>query len=108
MFGSDFPVEEVSPLLGLYAAVTRQDPSGQPPGGWMPAERLDLDEALLDFTAAPAYAASAEGQRGRIAPGYVADLTVFGRDLAPDRSLLDTPVDMVVVGGRVAHASQPR
>ncbi|MGK4003982.1 amidohydrolase [Sorangium sp. So ce1036] len=108
VFGSDFPVEEVSPLLGLYAAVTRQDLSGRPPGGWMSAERLDLDEALLAFTAAPAHAAWAEGQRGRIAPGYVADLTVLGRDLAPDRSLVDTPVDMVVVGGRVARAPRPR
>ncbi|KYF99368.1 hypothetical protein BE20_31630 [Sorangium cellulosum] len=104
VFGSDFPVEEPSPLLGIYAAVTRQDLSGQPPGGWMPEERLDLDEALLAFTAAPAYAAWAEGQRGRIAEGFVADLTVLGRDLSPDRSLVDTPIDMVVVGGRVARA----
>ncbi|WP_437593340.1 amidohydrolase [Sorangium sp. So ce1000] len=107
VFGSDFPVEDPSPLLGLYAAVTRQDLSGQPPGGWMPGERLDLDEALLAFTAAPAYAAFAEGQRGRIAPGYVADLTVLGRDLSPDRSLVGTPIDMVVVGGRVARAPAP-
>ncbi|XYH92884.1 amidohydrolase [Sorangium sp. So ce1128] len=108
VFGSDFPVEEASPLLGIHAAVTRQDPSGQPPGGWMPAERLDLDEALLAFTAAPAYAAWADGQRGRIAPGYVADLTVVGRDLSPDRSLVDTPIEMVVVGGRVARGPSPR
>ncbi|KYF62711.1 hypothetical protein BE11_18965 [Sorangium cellulosum] len=108
VFGSDFPVEEASPLLGLHAAVTRQDLSGEPPGGWMPEERLDLDEALLAFTAAPAYAAWAEGQRGRIAPGYVADLTVLGRDLSPDRSLVDTPIEMVVVGGRVARAPAPR
>ncbi|WP_437998125.1 amidohydrolase [Sorangium sp. So ce185] len=104
VFGSDFPVEEPSPLLGIYAAVTRQDLSGQPPGGWMPEERLGLDEALLAFTAAPAYAAWTEGQRGRIAEGFVADLTVLGRDLSPDRSLVDTPIDMVVVGGRVARA----
>ncbi|WP_437570042.1 amidohydrolase [Sorangium sp. So ce542] len=107
VFGSDFPVEEPSPLLGIHAAVTRQDLSGQPPGGWMPEERLDLDEALLAFTAAPAYAAWAEGQRGRIAEGFVADLTVLGRDLSPDRSLVDTPIEMVVVGGRVARAPRP-
>ena len=106
VFGSDFPVEEPSPLLGIYAAVSRQDLEGQPPGGWTPAERIDLDEALVAFTAAPAYAAFVEGNRGRIAPGYVADLTVFGRDLAPDRSVVDTPIDIVVVGGRVAR--EPR
>jgi len=102
VFGSDFPVEETSPLLGIYAAVTRQDDKGEPPGGWMPGERLTLDEALRLFTVEPAYAAFAEAHRGRIAPGFVADLTVFDRALAADRSLLETRADLVIVGGRIA------
>jgi predicted amidohydrolase YtcJ len=102
-FGSDFPVEEPSPLLGLYAAVTRQDPEGKPPGGWYPEERLTLDEALHAFTVEPAWASFAERRRGVIAPGFVADLTVFDRPLAPDRSLLATHADLVIVGGRVVH-----
>ncbi|HET9990350.1 MAG TPA: amidohydrolase, partial [Kofleriaceae bacterium] len=48
--GSDFPVEEVGPLLGIYAAVTRQDAAGNPPGGWYPAQRMTLDEAIAAFT----------------------------------------------------------
>jgi hypothetical protein len=102
-FGSDFPVEETSPLLGLYAAVTRQDPRGSPPGGWHPEERLTLDEALRLFTAEPAYAAFAEAHRGEIAPGFVADLTVFDRALAPDLTLLEAKADLVVVGGKIVR-----
>jgi predicted amidohydrolase YtcJ len=102
-FGSDFPVEEPSPLLGLYAAVTRQDTQGRPPGGWKPEQRLTLDEALRAFTVEPAWAAFAEAHRGAIAPGMVADLTVLDRPLAADRSLLDAHADLVIVGGRVAY-----
>jgi predicted amidohydrolase YtcJ len=106
-FGSDFPVEEVSPLLGLCAAVTRQDEQGRPPGGWRPEERLTLEEALRAFTVEPAWAAFAERQRGAIAPGLVADLTVFDRALTPDRRLLETHADLVIVGGKVVHERAP-
>ncbi len=87
--GLGLPVEEVSPLLGIYAAVTRQDGSGAPPGGWYPAQRMTLDEALAAFTYGAAYAGFAEDTRGRIAVGRLADLTVFDGALAPDRSLLE-------------------
>jgi predicted amidohydrolase YtcJ len=100
-FGSDFPVEEVSPLLGLYAAVTRQDSKGQPPGGWLPGERVDLEQAVRGFTVEAAYAAFAERHRGTIKPGMIADLTVFDRALRADASLLETAVDFTIVGGEV-------
>ena len=103
VFGSDFPVETTSPLAGIYAAVTRQDPEGRPPGGWRPEERVTLDEALRLFTAEPAYASFAEAHRGQIAPGFVADLTVFDRPLAADRTLLSTRPEMVIVGGRATR-----
>ncbi len=99
--GSDFPVEEVSPLLGLYAAVTRQDASGNPPGGWYPAQRMTLDEAIRGFTEGAAYAGFVEGSRGRIQAGMVADLTVLDRAIAADRSLLDARVDLTIVGGKI-------
>jgi predicted amidohydrolase YtcJ len=102
-FGSDFPVEEVSPLGGLYAAVTRQDSRGQPPGGWYPAERVTLEQAVRGFTVEAAYAGFAERQRGTIKIGMVADLTVFDRPLRADRSLLETSVDYTIVGGQVVY-----
>jgi predicted amidohydrolase YtcJ len=107
-FGSDFPVEEVGPLLGIYAAVTRQDAAGNPPGGWYPAQRMTLDEAIAAFTRGAAYAEFAEKFRGTIAPGYNADLTVFDRPLKPDRSLLETRVQMTVVGGQIVYQSLDR
>jgi hypothetical protein len=103
--GSDFPVEQVAPRLGLYAAVTRQDASGQPAGGWYPAERLTLEEAVRIFTVETAYASFAEQRRGRVAVGFDADLTVFDRPLAAGATLLETGVEMTIVGGRVVHAS---
>jgi predicted amidohydrolase YtcJ len=100
-FGSDFPVEEVAPLLGLYAAVSRQDTAGQPTGGWYPDQRLSLEEAVRAFTVEAAYAGFVERDRGMVKEGMVADLTVFDRVLRGDRSLLETSVDYTVVGGRV-------
>jgi predicted amidohydrolase YtcJ len=98
--GSDFPVEEVPIVLSLYAATTRMDREGQPPGGWLPEQKLSLDEALRMFTVEPAYASFRERSHGRIAPGHVADVTVFDRELRVE-SLLDTQVDMTIVGGAV-------
>ena len=102
-FGSDFPVEQVSPLLGLYAAVTRQDARGMPPGGWYPVQRMTLLEALEAFTHGAAYAERAEDSRGVIAVGRHADLTVYGGTLAPDRSLLDLHVDYTIVDGEIVY-----
>ncbi len=102
-FGSDFPVEQVSPLLGLYAAVTRQDARGKPPGGWYPVQRMTLLEALEAFTHGAAYAERAEDSRGVIAVGRHADLTVYSGTLAPDSSLLDLHVDYTIVDGEIVY-----
>ncbi len=104
--GSDFPVEEVAPLLGIYAAVTRQDATGKPAGGWYPKQKLTLDEALAAFTSGAAYAEGAEATRGMIAVGRAADLTIFDRALAADRSLLETRVDYTIVDGHVVFDRQ--
>jgi predicted amidohydrolase YtcJ len=79
-FGSDFPVEQPSPLLGLYAAVTRQDLAGQPSGGWLPEQRLSMAETIAAFSSGPAFAAGLEDQLGRLTPGYRADLTCLSGD----------------------------
>ncbi|HSK05846.1 MAG TPA: amidohydrolase [Kofleriaceae bacterium] len=105
--GSDFPVEEVSPLHGIYAAVTRQDGRGEPAGGWYPAQRMTLDEALTAFTYGAAYAGFAEDTRGRLAPGRLADLTVLDGVLAADRSLLERKVALTIVGGEIVYEARP-
>jgi predicted amidohydrolase YtcJ len=79
--GSDFPVESANPLLGFYAAITRQDTSGNPPEGWAAGQRLSRDLALSSFTTEAAYAAHAERDLGRIAVGMLADFVVISRDI---------------------------
>ncbi len=111
--GSDFPVESENPLYGFYAAITRQNLRGEPAGGWRPAERLTRREALALFTSDAAYAAFEEDVRGKIAPGYAADLTAFAADpmTAPEREIPAISVQMTVVGGRIvapaARAAEP-
>jgi len=101
--GSDFPVEQVSPLLGIYSAVTRQDAQGMPAGGWYPAQRMTLSEALDAFTRGAAYAEGAEATRGVLAVGRHADLTVYGGSLVPDASLLRLAIDYTIVDGEIVY-----
>jgi predicted amidohydrolase YtcJ len=103
--GSDFPVEEPNPMLGFYAAVTRQDPGGRPPGGWMPDQRLSRDEALRSFTLGAAYAAHLERELGSLEPGKLADFVVLSRDImmVPAPEILSTTPVMTVVGGEIVY-----
>ncbi len=104
-FGSDFPVELPDVTHGLYAAVTRQDAAGQPAGGWQPDQRVSLEQALRGFCGEAAYAAHRERELGRVAVGYRADLTCFGRvlDEAEPMRLRDAPVFGTLVDGRPAY-----
>jgi predicted amidohydrolase YtcJ len=101
-FGSDFPVEAIDPRHGLYAAVTRTDLSGRPVGGWMPSERLSLEEALAGFSFGPAYAARQEETLGRLVPGAWCDVTVFAENLltAPIETLPRVGVTATIIGGQ--------
>ena len=104
-FGSDWFVAPPTPLEGLYAAVTRRTLDDANPAGWVPRERITLDEALRAYTAGSAYAAFEEGDKGTLEPGKLADLVVIDRDLfeiAPEE-IRDAHVRMTVVGGRVVY-----
>jgi predicted amidohydrolase YtcJ len=101
--GSDFPVEDVNPFFGIYSAVTRQDQSGNPPGGWYPEQRLTLAEAVRGFTIGAAYAAFEEGSRGTIEPGKLADFTVVEGDFYSMASIFKAKVRATIVDGRVVY-----
>lgn len=98
-FGTDYPVEPISPLRGLYAAVTRKNAAGTME--YQPEEKLTLAQAIYAYTQAPAYAQFAEKWKGKLLPGYVADFTVLDRDLfrVPPQEILQTHVVRTVVNG---------
>lgn len=103
--GSDFPVESADPRLGLYAAVTRQDLQGAPPGGWLPGEKLTREEALRGFTLDAAWSLFLESEVGSLETGKRADLVVFARDpmTVPEAEIPKVEIDFTLVDGQVVY-----
>jgi len=104
-FGSDGPVADINPFFGIHAAVTRQRRDGNPPGGWYPAQRITLVEAVRGYTFGPAIASGRRAELGSIAPGKLADLVVLDRDIFEIRpeEISETQVIMTVVRGDVVY-----
>jgi predicted amidohydrolase YtcJ len=104
-FGSDWPVAPLNPLAGIQAAVTRQTLDGQHPQGWIPEEKLTVDEAVRAFTVGSAYAEFAEQQKGSIAPGRWADLILLDRDIYREApaSIAQARVVLTVMDGQVVY-----
>jgi predicted amidohydrolase YtcJ len=98
-----FPVHWTNPLLGIYAAVTRQDSEGNPPGGFYPEERVSRMEALKMYTLSAAYAAFEEEIKGSLTAGKLADITVLSKDILsiPEPEILGTEALMTIVGGEI-------
>ena len=90
--GSDFPVESPDPFWGLHASVTRQDQSNEPPGGWLPDERMSLEEAFASFTVNAAFAGHQENLLGTLEAGKKADFIIIDRDIfkIPENELWQT------------------
>jgi predicted amidohydrolase YtcJ len=105
-FGSDWTVAPLDPLLGIYAAVTRRTLDGKNPGGWIPQEKITVEEALRAYTAGDAYAMFAERKRGKLAPGYLADIVILDHDLTKVKpeSLGDVKVLSTIVGGKTVYS----
>ena len=103
--GTDWPVAPLDPVLGLYAAVTRATLDGKNPGGWVPAQKITLAEAIEAYTMGAAYAEFQEQDKGSITAGKLADLSILGTDpfAVEPPALRDLKVDMTIVGGRVVY-----
>jgi hypothetical protein len=102
-FGTDYPVESISPFRGLYAAITRENVEGTQT--FEPQEKLTIDEAIYAYTQASAFAEFREKTKGRLEPGYLADMVVLDRDItkAAPQELLHAVVLRTVVGGKTVY-----
>ena len=104
-FGSDWTVAPLVPILGIYAAVTRRTLDGKNPGGWVPEEKVSIEEAVRAYTTNGAWAQFAEASKGSIEPGKLADLVVLDRDIfaAPPEEIERAKVRLTVFDGRVVY-----
>ncbi len=104
-FGTDWSVEPIDPLEGLYGAVTRKDRAGEPGDGWFPEQKLSMEKAIELYTLGAAYAEFMEDQKGMIKNGYLADMVIFNNDLMtiPHDQIMSSKVDYTVVGGKVVY-----
>jgi len=113
IFGSDSPGTNaaryfLSPVYGLYAAVTRQTLKGEPKEGWFPDQRMTIEEAIEAYTRGPAWASFEEGQKGTLTPGKLADVAIFDIDLVEvgrtrPADLLEAKVLYTIVGGKLVY-----
>jgi predicted amidohydrolase YtcJ len=106
-FGTDYPVEPLNPMEGLYAAVTRKDRLGEEGEGWFPEQKLSMEEAIRYYTIGSAYAQFMEDIKGMIKVGYLADIVIVDKDLLiiPETEIMKTKVDYTIVGGKVVYCS---
>ena len=104
-FGSDWTVAPIDPILGIYAAVTRRTIDGKNPVGWVPGQKVSVEEALRAYTVENAYGVFAERTRGMLKPGYLADLVLLDQDLTaiPAEAIEGVQVRATVVGGKVVY-----
>ena len=111
VFGSDWPAcISLDPIRGLHNAVNRRTTDGQPPGGWIPAQRLSLTETLRAYTEAGAYATFDEREKGRLDPGQLADLVVLSEDLfaIPPVRIHEARVRLTIFDGRIVYQAPRR
>jgi predicted amidohydrolase YtcJ len=104
-FGSDWTVAPLDPILGIYAAVTRRTLDGKHPEGWVPEQKITVEEALRAYTAGNAYAVYAERKRGKLVAGYLADVVILDQDLTKIKpeAIENARVKVTIVGGKVVY-----
>jgi predicted amidohydrolase YtcJ len=104
-FGSDWPVVTLNPWPGVQNALTRKTTEGDPPGGFVPQERISLEDTIKAYTLNAAFAGHREKTEGSLEPGKLADLIVLDRDLfkIDPSNVADTKVLLTLVGGKVVY-----
>ena len=104
-FGTDYGVEPLDPLEGLYAAVSRKDRAGEPGEGWFPDQKLTMEEAIEFYTLGSAYSEFMEDRKGKIKENYLGDVVIFNNDLMtiPEDQIMAAKVDFTIVGGKVVY-----
>jgi predicted amidohydrolase YtcJ len=108
-FGSDWDVAPPIPLYGIYAAVTRRTLDDKNPDGWIPEQKIGVEDALRAYTSGGAYAMFAEQTRGTLEKGKLADLVMIDHDLTriPPETIRDAHVVLTVVGGKIVYERKP-
>ncbi|MCU0409330.1 MAG: amidohydrolase [Bacteroidales bacterium] len=106
-FGTDYPVEPLNPMEGLYAAVSRKERLGEEGEGWFPEQKLTMAQAIEFYTLGASFAQFMEKRKGIIKPGYLADIVITDRDLLeiPETEIMKTKVDYTITGGKVVYES---
>jgi predicted amidohydrolase YtcJ len=106
-FGSDWTVAPLSPILGIHAAVTRETLDGRNPHGWIPEQKITVEEAVRAYTSSCAYAEFAERDKGTLEAGKLADITVLSQDIfrIPADDIQKTTVVYTIVGGRIVFGN---
>jgi predicted amidohydrolase YtcJ len=104
-FGSDWTVAPLDPVLGIYAATTRRTLDGEHPGGWVPEEKITVEEAVRAYTVNGAWVEFAESSKGMIEPGKLADLVALDRDIfaVPPEAIAGAKVVMTVFDGKILY-----
>ena len=104
-FGSDWSVAPPTPIEGIYGAVTRETLDGKHPGGWIPEQKISVEDALRAYTSGAAYASFEENIKGTLEPNKLADFVLIDRDLTrtPPLELRNARVMMTVVGGKIVY-----
>jgi predicted amidohydrolase YtcJ len=106
-FGTDYQVEPLNPMEGLYAAVTRKDRLGEEGDGWFPEQKLTMEEAIKYYTLGSAYAQFMDDRKGMIKSGYLADIVILDKDLLtiPEGQIMKTKINYTIVGGKIVYNS---
>lgn len=109
-FGTDWSVAPLNPMLTIYAAVTRATLDGKNPDGWVPEQKLKVDEAVQAYTMGSAYAEFQDKQKGSITPGKLADMVLLSDDIfsIKPEAIKDVTVEMTMVGGRVVYPAKEK